>query len=132
MQAQARGMREGGEEEIAEEGVWVVRGMLRSTCARVSSMSLLYWTPEGQAVMQAMQPRQLSMWGGSLVEGASPCGGFGHHVDAAAGGVHLFAPEDVGGAGGEAEAAVDAVGEELFFGRVVRVEGAGFRRVGSR
>ena len=40
----------------------VSRGMLRSTWARVDSMRLLYWTPEGQAVMQAMQPRHLSMW----------------------------------------------------------------------
>lgn len=39
----------------------VSRGMLRSICARVDSMRLLYWTPEGQAVIQAMQPRQLSM-----------------------------------------------------------------------
>ena len=62
-----------------------------------------------------------------LVERGFALRGFGHHVDAAAGRVHLLAPEDVGGAGGEAEAAVDAVGEELFFGRVVRVEGAGFR-----
>ena len=34
---------------------------LRSTCARVSSISLSYCTPDGQAVTQAMQPRQLSM-----------------------------------------------------------------------
>ena len=70
-------IREGGEEEIAKERIARRRGILRSTCARVSSMSLLYWTPEGHAVMQAMQPRQLSMcrrkrWS----RGASPCEDF--------------------------------------------------------
>ncbi len=34
----------------------------RSTWARVSSISLSYCTPEGQAVTHAMQPRQLSRW----------------------------------------------------------------------
>ena len=48
-----------------------------------------------------------------------------HHVDAAARRVHLFAPEHVGGACGQAEAAVDAVGEECFVGRVMRVEAGG-------
>ncbi len=55
-------MRKRGEEELAKEALPSGRGMWRSICARVGSMSLLYWTPEGQAVMQAMQPRQLSMW----------------------------------------------------------------------
>ena len=32
----------------------------RSTCARVASISLSYCTPDGQAVTQAMQPRQAS------------------------------------------------------------------------
>ena len=56
------------------------------------------------------------------VKGSLALAGLAHHVDAAAGGVHLFAPEDVGGAGGEAEAAVDAVFEELALGRIVGVE----------
>ena len=51
--------------------------MLRSTWPRVSSMSLLYWTPEGQAVMQAMQPRQLSMcWRKFWSSGALPSAAF--------------------------------------------------------
>ena len=33
---------------------------MRSTWLRVSTSSLSYLTPEGQAVTQAMQPRQLS------------------------------------------------------------------------
>ena len=41
---------------------WPLRSHLRSTWARVSSISLSYCTPDGQAVTQAMQPRQLSKW----------------------------------------------------------------------
>src|SRR5262249_37782542 len=48
-----------------------------------------------------------------------------HQVDAAARRVHLFAPERVGGACGQAEAAVHAVSDELLRGRVVLVEDAG-------
>ena len=48
----------------------------RSTCARVSWISLSYWTPDGQAVTQAMQPRQLSkcstISGVSRLPGSSP------------------------------------------------------------
>ena len=36
------------------------RSWFRSTWARVASISLSYWTPDGQAVTQAMQPRQAS------------------------------------------------------------------------
>jgi hypothetical protein len=36
------------------------RAHWRSTCARVSSMSLSYRTPDGHAVTHDMQPRQLS------------------------------------------------------------------------
>ena len=39
---------------------WPLRSHLRSTWARVSSISLSYCTPDGQAVTHAMQPRQLS------------------------------------------------------------------------
>src|SRR5215218_10399807 len=46
-----------------------------------------------------------------------------HQVDAAPGRVHLLAPEHVGRAGGQAEAAVDAVVDQLLGGRVVVVEG---------
>ena len=75
---------------------WVVRGMLRSTCERESSMSLSYCTPEGQAVMQAMQPRQVVLYDGgrSGRAGRYAVGGFLHHVDAAARGVHLFRPRE--------------------------------------
>ena len=38
------------------------RGALRSICGRVCSISLSYWTPDGQAVTHAMQPRQRSKW----------------------------------------------------------------------
>ncbi len=36
------------------------RGALRSICGRARSISFSYWTPDGQAVTQAMQPRQRS------------------------------------------------------------------------
>ena len=48
-----------------------------------------------------------------------------HQVDPPAGRVHLLAPEQVGGAGRQAEAAVDAVVDELGIGRMVIVEGPG-------
>ena len=38
------------------------RASLRSSCGRVRSISLSYWTPDGQAVTHAMQPRQRSKW----------------------------------------------------------------------
>ena len=38
------------------------RSTRRSICDRVASMSLSYWTPDGQAVTQAMQPRHWSRW----------------------------------------------------------------------
>ncbi len=37
-----------------------VRTPLRSTCGRARSISRSYWTPDGQAVTHAMQPRQRS------------------------------------------------------------------------
>ena len=46
-----------------------------------------------------------------------------HQVDPPPGRVHLLAPEHVGRAGGQAEAAVDAVVDQLLLGRVVVVEG---------
>ena len=46
-----------------------------------------------------------------------------HQVDPAARRVHLLAPEHVGRAGGQAEAAVDAVVDQLLLGRVMVVEG---------
>ena len=45
---------------------------LRSTCARVSSISLSYCTPDGQAVTHAMQPRQLSMCSTSGADSSEP------------------------------------------------------------
>ena len=36
------------------------RSAWRSSCGRVCSISLSYWTPDGQAVTHAMQPRQRS------------------------------------------------------------------------
>ena len=46
-----------------------------------------------------------------------------HEVDAPARGVHLLPEEDVGRAGRQAEAAVDAVVYEVFVRRVMVVEG---------
>ena len=36
------------------------RASERSSCGRVRSISLSYWTPDGHAVTHAMQPRQRS------------------------------------------------------------------------
>jgi hypothetical protein len=52
-----------------------------------------------------------------------------HEIDAAAGGIHLFPPENVGGTGGKAEAAVDAFFDEFLCRRLVGVEGAGENRI---
>jgi hypothetical protein len=56
-------------------------------------------------------------------------GGF-HEMDAAARGVHFFAPKDVGGAGGKAEAAVDAFFDEVEGRGLVGVEGGGEMWIG--
>ena len=66
--AQAPGMGEELEHEAAVRALGRGRSTLRSICARVSSISLSYCTPDGQAVTQAMQPRQLSMWSTSGAE----------------------------------------------------------------
>jgi hypothetical protein len=50
-----------------------------------------------------------------------------HQVDAAARRVHLFVPEHVSGADGQAEAAVHAILDNLFRRRMMRVERAGQR-----
>src|SRR5579859_8142579 len=47
-----------------------------------------------------------------------------HEIDAAARRVHLFVPEDIGGADGEAKTAVDAFVDDFGGRRVVSVEGA--------
>ena len=52
-----------------------------------------------------------------------------HQVDAAARGIHFFVPENVGGTDRQAETAVDAVLDDLFGRRMVRVEGA-WQRIG--
>jgi hypothetical protein len=50
-----------------------------------------------------------------------------HQVNAAPRGIGFFTPQDVGGAGGQAEAAVNAFVDEFERGRLMRVESAGFR-----
>lgn len=54
-------------------------------------------------------------------------GGF-DEMNAAAGGIHFFMPENVGGAGREAEAAVDAFVENFGRGRMVGIEGGDLQR----
>ena len=121
-------MREGGEEEFAEERVGGGAGDV-ALYLRAGVFDELVVLDAGGAGGHAGHAAEALVHVGAevLVERGFALGGFGHHVDAAAGRVHLLVPEDVGRAGGEAEAAVDAVGEELLFGRVMRVEGAGFR-----
>ena len=55
-----------------------------------------------------------------------------HEVDAAAGAVHLLAPQHVRRAGGQAEAAVHAVADQCRVRRVVVVEGRRQRRADAR
>ena len=56
----------GGGTGRRSRGAGAARAAAAATCAppapRVSSISLSYCTPDGQAVTQAMQPRQLSRW----------------------------------------------------------------------
>ena len=82
----------------------------RSTCARVSSISLSYCTPDGHAVTHAMQPRQLSKCARPAAESSAALLVAGaHQHDPPARRVHLLAPQHVGRARRQAEAAVHAV-----------------------
>ena len=56
------------------------------------------------------------------VEGGFAVGCLLDHVDTAARRIHFLTPENVGGAGGQAEAAVYAIVNVLALGRVVRIE----------
>ena len=101
---------------------------LRSSCGRTASSSWSYCTPDGHAVTQAMQPRHAV---DVLVQRPSSADlallREVHQVDPPARGVHLLAPQLVGRAGWQAEAAVHAVVEQLALRAVVVVEGAGPR-----
>ena len=80
---------------------------LRSTCARVSSISLSYCTPDGQAVTHAMQPRQ---WSRCATSGAEISSWPSFISTIRPRGESISSPQsDVGRAGGQAEAAVHAV-----------------------
>jgi len=124
--AEACGVGEGGEEETAEEGVG---GGARDVAfdLRATVFDELVVLDAGGAGGHAGHAAEavVHVEAEGLVERRVALGGGLHHVDAAAGRVHLLAPEDVGGAGGEAEAAVDAVGNECEIGSVVRVETGG-------
>src|SRR6185437_1127842 len=66
------------------------------------------------------------------VHGGGAFAGDFHQVDAAARRVHLFVPEDVGGADGETKAAVNALVDDFGRRRVVRVERAWGKRCDRR
>ena len=55
-------MGEDGEDRLAVGRSCHERASERSICGRTRSISLSYWTPHGQAVTHAMQPRQRSKW----------------------------------------------------------------------
>lgn len=59
------------------------------------------------------------------VDGCVAFAGEFHEVDAAARGIHLFVPENVRRADRQAKAAVDAIFDDLFGRRMMRVERAG-------
>ena len=89
------------------------RSKLRSTCARASSISLSYWTPDGQAVTHAMQPRQRSRCSTSGGE-SSPPRAPRFISTMRPRGESISSPQsDVGRAGRQAEAAVHAVVDQL-------------------
>ena len=125
-QAQAFHVREGGEEKLAEEAI---RGGARDIAfhlgARVfDQLVVLHSRGAGGHAGHAAQAI-VHMQAEALVERSVALGGLLHHVDAAAGRIHLLAPEHVGGAGGEAEAAMYAVLDQRCFRRLVGVEVGG-------
>ena len=127
--AETRGIGEGCEEDAAEERVGGGAGDV-SLDLRAGVFDELVVLDAGGAGRHAGHAAEavVHVAAEGLIEGRVALGGGLHHVDAAAGRVHLLAPEDVGGAGGKTKAAVDAVGEEGLRGRVVRVEGTGLGR----
>ncbi len=94
------------------------RSGLRSICGRTCSISRSYCTPDGQAVTQAMQPRQRSKCSHRLGrERRARLVADPHQHDAAARRVGLVLEHGVAGAGGQAESTVDAVADEVGIGR---------------
>ena len=127
-EAEAAGVGEDGKEEFAEEAVGERAGDVALHLA-ASVLDELVVLDAGGAGGHAGHAAETVVHVGAEggVEGSLGLPGLAHHVDAAAGGVHLFAPEDVGGAGGKAEAAVDTIFDELALGRIVGVEVRGMR-----
>ena len=79
-------------------------------------MSLSYWTPDGQAVTQAMQPEAAVEVGDHGVRERGRVLVLAHEDDAPARRVHLLVPELVRRARGQAEPAVDAVVDQVGCG----------------
>ena len=101
--------------------------------ARVVSISRSYCTPDGHAGTHAMQPRHRSKCSTTVsVSGDRAVDEAAHQVDAAARRVHLLVPERVGRARGQAEAAVDAVGDQLGLHGPREAPPRRARRAGSR
>ena len=95
-----------------------------SIATRNGSISLPYCTPEGQAVSHARQSRQSSRCRANAVVQLQPAVGDGpHQVDAAARAVVLVARLDVRRARGRAQAAVDAVEQQLVVERGAGIGG---------
>ena len=94
-----------------------------SAQVRAASISWSYCTPDGHAVMQAMQPRHRSKCSAAAAPPGAALQDLGDQVNPAARRVHLLAPQLVGRAGGQAEPAVHAVAGE-FPQRAVRIDEA--------
>ena len=93
-------------------------------------MRRLYCTPDGQASTHAMQPRHASQWRDDLrVHTDLAALREVHEQDAAARGIHLLAPEQIGRTRGKAETAVHAVADQRRVRAVVVVERDGRRAV---
>ena len=127
-ETQARRMREGGEEQAAEERVGGgARDVALDLCACIFDQLVVLHAGWARSHAGHAPEAVVHVATEVEVEGRVTFGGGLHHGRCGPRGrVHLFSPENVGGAGGEAEAAVDAVGEEFLVGCVVRIERTAF------
>jgi hypothetical protein len=122
---EASGMREGCEEQAAME-FFEGRAMVVAFDLGTSGLDEFAIFDAGGAGGHASDATEtgIEMADEFFVERGGTVEGHFHEIDAAARGIHFFAPEDVGGTDGEAEAAVDALVDQFQRGRLVEIEGA--------
>lgn len=125
-QIEASGTREGFEEQAAMEFV-PGRTMEVAFDLRASGFDEFAVFDTGGAGGHAGDATEagIEMANECFVEGSGAVEGHFHEIDATAGGIHFFGPEDVGGTDGETEAAVNALVDQIGRGRLMGIEGAG-------